>query len=134
MSIRLKERQWVAHFGKDGNVLISGIEACTADEALSTLKKDRFSRNDLVKLDSEPLYQGSMGIELDTNEDNTMAGVSEICVKGTNQKLVDELTAAIAKAIGGMAVEFAFGNGSPEISARSLRNFTRRYNASVVTI
>ena len=126
-----KTRLFNVRCGAKANVIYSQIEAVTAEEAIH--KSSRSEDQIVTQVDSEPIYNASIGVETDVSKHDTGNSVFEINVRGTDEVLVDKLRNAIARAIGGMAVEFEglTEDGSND-NGKSLRNFIDGSGLNVV--
>lgn len=102
-----KNRLFSVHCCSDGKTIYSGIEAETAEEAIS--KSSRHEGQIVSQVISEPIYAASIGLETENLENGSDTGNSifDITIRGTNEEAVNKLKEALALAIGGMAVEFA---------------------------
>ena len=117
-----KTRLFNVRCGVKANVIYSQIEATTAEEAIR--KSPRRVDQIVSQVDSEPIYNASIGVETDASKHDTGNSIFEINVRGTDEVLVDKLRNAIARAIGGMAVEFeGLTEDGGDDDGRSLRNF-----------
>lgn len=87
-------------FGKNKNIHYTGIEAASLDEAKA--KAEAQAKMSAVEITSDPIFEGSLGIESD--------GIFEISIKGVDQSKVNKFTELLAKYIGGMAVDSKFGD------------------------
>ena len=66
MSKLTTNRLWNARFGKNKNVIVSHIEAPNAAAAEAEATKNM--KEPLVMLDSEPIYETGLGVELDDGD------------------------------------------------------------------
>ena len=133
MSKLATNRLWNACFGKNKNVRVSHIEASTAAEAETTAKKN--INEPLVMLDSEPIYETGIGVELADSDSESENGIFEINIKGTDCAKVDELKKILAFLINGMPLEYEYPDeiAMPQaVWAQRLRNFINE-NAMTVT-
>jgi hypothetical protein len=94
----LNTRLFNVTFGKNKNIHYTGIEAASLDEAKA--KAESEFKDKAVEITSEPIFEGSLGIESD--------GIFEISIKGINRSKVNNFTKLLAKFIGGMAVVNTF--------------------------
>ena len=131
-----KNRLFNVRCGANGNVIYSGIEAETAEEAIS---KSRRSEDQIVsQVDSEPIYNASIGTETENWDDDSDTGTSvfDITIRGTNETAVNQLRDAIAKMIGGMAAQFdeeLDSDGSPDYG-KALNKFIAQWGLTTVSI
>ena len=126
-----KTRLFNVRCGARANIIYSQIEAVTAEEAIR--KSDRREDQIVSQVDSEPIYNASIGVETDASKHDTGNSIFEINVRGTDEVLVDKLRNAIARAIGGMAVEFeGLTEDGGDDDGRSLRNFIDGTGLNVV--
>ena len=134
MSKLTTNRLWNAVFGKNKSTIVSHIEAATAVEAAAEATKDM--NEQLVKLDSEPIYETDIGVELDSDSESEN-GIFEISIKGTDCKKVDELKKLLAFLINGMPCEFGYNdeeNVSQPVWARRLCRFINENKMTVVSV
>lgn len=96
----LNTRLFNVTFGKNKNIHYTGIEAASLDEAKA--KAEAEFKDKAVEITSEPIFEGSLGIESD--------GIFEISIKGIDQSKVNKFTELLAKYIGGVAVDSLFGD------------------------
>ncbi len=89
----LNTRLYNVTFGKHKNIHYTGIEAASLDEAKT--KAESEFKDKAVEITSDPIFEGSLGIECD--------GIFEISIKGVDQSKVNKFTELLAKFIGGMA-------------------------------
>lgn len=87
-------------FGKYKNIHYTGLEAKSMDEAKA--KAEAEFKDKAVEITSDPIFEGSLGIESD--------GIFEISIKGVDQSKVSKFTELLAKYIGGVAVDSKFGD------------------------
>jgi len=125
-----KTRLFNVRCGAKANVTYSQIEAVTAEEAIR--KSSRHKDQIVSQVDSEPIFNASIGVETDASEHDTGNSIFEINVRGTDEVLVDKLRNAIARAIGGMALEFEGLSDGSDDRGRSLRNFIDGSGLNVV--
>ena len=104
MAMLEKTRLFNVRCNAGANVIYSGIEAETAEEAIRESGKG--AGQIVSQVDSEPIYTAGLGLETD-EEDKSENSIFEIKIRGTDEETVEKLRDAIALAIGGMAVEFA---------------------------
>ena len=136
MSKLMTNRLWNAHFGKNKNISISHIEAPTAAEAAAKATKDLNMDAPLVMLDSEPIYETGLGVELDDGDSESENGIFEINIKGTDRAKVDELKKILAFLIDGMPCEFEYPDEEKvpqSVWAQRLRRFINENAMNVVT-
>lgn len=133
MSKLTTNRLWNAYFGKNKSTIVSHIEAATAVEAAADATKDM--NEQLVKLDSEPIYETDIGVELD-NDSESENGIFEINIRGTDCKKVDELKKLLAFLINGMPCEFDNDeeNVSQSVWAQRLCRFINENSMTVVSV
>ena len=134
MSKLTTNRLWNAYFGKNKSTIVSHIEAATAVEAAADATKDM--NEQLVKLDSEPIYETGIGVELD-NDSESENGIFEINIRGTDCKKVDELKKLLAFLINGMPCEFGYNdeeNVSQSVWAQRLCRFINENSMTVVSV
>ena len=133
MSKLTTNRLWNAYFGKNKSTIVSHIEAATAVEAAADATKDM--NEQLVKLDSEPIYETGIGVELD-NDSESENGIFEINIRGTDCKKVDELKKLLAFLINGMPCEFDNDeeNVSQSVWAQRLCRFINENSMTVVSV
>ena len=134
MSKLTTNRLWNAYFGKNKSTIVSHIEAATAVEAAAEATKDM--NEQLVKLDSEPIYETDIGVELDSDSESEN-GIFEINIKGTDCKKVDELKKLLAFMINGMPCEFGYHdeeNVSQSVWAQRLCRFINENSMTVVSV
>ena len=89
----------------------------------------------IAMLDSEPIYESSIGVELDDGDSDSENGIFEISIKGTDQSKVDEFMKYLACLINGMPIEYEFPNEADkpqEVHAFKLKKFINE-NAMTVT-
>lgn len=130
MAILEKNRLFNVRVGERGNMVYSGIEAATAEEAIS--KSSRRPDDPVVAVESAPIYSASLGLETD-QADKPETSIFEINVRGTDEESVERLRDAIARAIGGMAVEFeGLTEDGGDDDGRSMRRFVNRTGLNVV--
>lgn len=96
----LDTRLYTVKFGKNKNFSVSGIIAASLDEAKT--KAETNAKDKAVEITSEPIFEGSLGLEGN--------GIFEISIKGTNETNVNKFTELLARFIGGMAVDFELGD------------------------
>ena len=126
-----KTRLFNVRCGAKANVIYSQIEAVTAEEAIR--KSPRREDQIVAQVDSEPIFNASIGVETDASEHDTGNSIFEINVRGTDEESVEKLRDAIARAIGGMAVEFeGLTEDGGDDDGRSLRRFIDRSGLNVV--
>jgi hypothetical protein len=127
-----KTRLFDVRCGAKGNIIYSGIEAETAEEAIR--KSSRSEGQIVSQVDSVPIY--TAGLDCETNEENkTENSVFEITVRGTDEESVETLRHAIALAIGGMAVDFAELNKDGDSDGgRALQRFIDKTCLSIVAM
>lgn len=131
-----KNRLFNVHCGANGNFIYSGIEAETAEEAIR--KSDRHEGQIVSQVDSEPIYNASIGTETDKWDDDADTGTSvfDITIRGTNEAAVNQLRDAIAKMIGGMAAQFdedLDSDGSSDYGS-ALNKFIDKWNLTTNSI
>ena len=134
MSKLTTNRLWNAVFGKNKSTFVSHIEAATAVEAMAEATKDM--NEQLVKLDSEPIYETDIGVELDSDSGSENR-IFEINIKGTDYKKVDELKKLLAFLINGMPCEFEYNdeeNVSQSVWAQRLCRFINENKMTVVSV
>ena len=134
MSKLTTNRLWNACFGKNKSTFVSHIEAATAVEAMAEATKEM--NKQLVKLDSEPIYETDIGVELDSDS-GSENGIFEINIKGTDCKKVDELKKLLAFLINGMPCEFEYHdeeNASQSDWAQRLCRFIDENKMTVVSV
>lgn len=134
MSKLTTNRLWNAYFGKNKSTIVSHIETATAVEAAAEATKDM--NEQLVKLDSEPIYETDIGVELD-NDSESENGIFEINIRGTDCKKVDELKKLLAFLINGMPCEFGYNdeeNVSQSVWAQRLCRFINENKMTVVSV
>ena len=134
MSKLTTNRLWNAYFGKNKSTIVSHIEAATAAEAATEATKDM--NEQLVKLDSEPIYETDIGVELDSDSESEN-GIFEISIKGTDCKKVDELKKLLAFLINGMPCEFGYNdeeNVSQSVWAQRLCRFINENSMTIVSV
>ena len=85
-------------FGKYKNIHYTGLEAKSMDEAKA--KAEAAFKDKAVEITSDPIFEGSLGIESD--------GIFEISIKGVDQSKVNKFTELLAKFIGGIAPAHVF--------------------------
>lgn len=135
MSKLTTNRLWNARFGKNKNVIISHIEAPTAAEAEAKALKNM--DEPLVSLDSEPIYESNIGVELTDGDSDSEDGVFEINIKGTDKSKVDELKKLLALLMNGVPCEFEYPdeeNVPQSVWAQRLRHFINENAMTVVTL
>lgn len=131
-----KNRLFNVRCGADGNIIYSGIEAETAEEAI---RKSFRSEGQIVsQVDSEPIYVASIGTETENDDDDSDTGTSvfDITIRGTNETAVNQLRDAIAKIIGGMAAQFdeeLDSDGSSDYGS-AMNKFIAQWNLTTVSI
>lgn len=121
----LDTRLFAVKFGKNKNFVVSGIMAASLDEAKT--KAETNAKDKAVEITSEPIFEGSLGIESD--------GIFEISIKGTNETNVNKFTELLARFIGGPAVDCCLDNNDKskiEIVAE-LNNFMSENEIEVVS-
>ena len=134
MSKLTTNRLWNAYFGKNKSTIVSHIETATAVEAAAEATKDM--NEQLVKLDSEPIYETDIGVELD-NDSESENGIFEINIRGTDCKKVDELKKLLTFLINGMPCEFGYNdeeNVSQSVWAQRLCRFINENKMTVVSV
>lgn len=134
MSKLTTNRLWNAYFGKNKNVIVSHIEAPTAAEAETEATKNM--NEPLVMLDSEPIYETSIGVELDDGDSESENGIFEINIRGTDRAKVDELKKLLAFLMNGVPCEFEYPdeeNVPQAVWAQRLRRFINENAMTVVT-
>jgi hypothetical protein len=94
ITYELDTRLFNVTFGKNKNIHYTGIEAASLDEAKA--KAESEFKDKAVEITSDPIFEGSLGIESD--------GIFEISIKGVDQSKVNKFTELLAKFIGGIAV------------------------------
>ncbi len=101
------------------NVIYTGIEAETAQEAIakSNAKKNNLA---ITQVTSEPIYQAGLGLETEEDSENS---VFELTIRGTNEESVKKLRDAIARAIGGPAVEWYVNDTGDSDNGAALQRF-----------
>ena len=130
-----KTRLFNVRCGAGANVIYSGIEAETAEDAIR--KSGKGVGQTVTAVDSEPIYTAGLDVETEDwdNENDTGTSIFEIKVRGTNPELVDKLKEAIALAVGGMAV--AFENLNPDGESdhgRALQALINKLNLSITAM
>ena len=137
MSKLTTNRLWNACFGKNKSTFVSHIEAATAVEAMAEATKEMNEPLvQLVKLDSEPIYETDIGVELDSDS-GSENGIFEINIRGTDCKKVDELKKLLAFLINGMPCEFEYHdeeNVSQSVWAQRLCRFIDENKMTVVSV
>ena len=134
MSKLTTNRLWNAYFGKNKSTIVSHIEAATAAEAAAEATKDM--NEQLVKLDSEPIYETDIGVELDSDSESEN-GIFEINIRGTDCKKVDELKKLLAFLINGMPCEFGYNDEedmSQSVWAQRLCRFINENSMTIVSV
>ena len=134
MSKLTTNRLWNAYFGKNKSTIVSHIEAATAVEATAEAMKGM--NEQLVKLDSEAIYETDIGVELDSDSVSEN-GIFEINIKGTDCKKVDELKKLLAFLINGMPCEFGYHdeeNVSQSVWAQRLCRFINENAMTIVSV
>lgn len=130
-----KNRLFNVHCGIKGNIIYSGIEARTAEEAIHNAH--RHEGEIVSQVDSEPIYSASIGTETDKWDDSdTGTSVFDITIRGTNEAAVNQLRDAIAKMIGGMAAQFdpnLDSDGSSDYGS-ALNKFIDKWNLTTNSI
>ena len=114
MSTKIESnRLFTVHFGENKNLSITQIEAKNATEAIEQAKKDIDTSLDCTAVESNAIYASTLGIECDDRPANEENAVFEVIVRGTCAVTVEKMRDAIARAIGGIAVESSdlFPNG-----------------------
>ena len=135
MSKLTTNRLWNAYFGKNKNIVVSGIEAPTAAEAEAEAMKNM--KEPIAMLDSEPIYETSIGVELADSDVESENGIFEISIKGTDRAKVDELKKILAFLMNGAPCEFEYPdeeNVSQSVWALRLRNFINENEMTVATL
>lgn len=135
MSKLLTNRLWNVCFGKNKNIRVSQIEAATAAEAEAVAMKNIKERP--VMLDSEPIYESSIGVELTGGDAESANGIFEINIKGTDQSKVDEFMKYLACLINGMPIEYEFPNEAnkrQDVHAFKLKRFISENEMTVVSL
>jgi len=132
MSKLTANRLWNARFGKNKNVIISHIEAPTAAEA--EVKALKNMDEPIASLDSEPIYESSIDVELTDGDSESENGIFEINIKGTDQSKVDEFVKYLACLINGMAVEYEFPNEANKSRAYTHCKLERFINENAMTV
>lgn len=133
MSKLTTNRLWTAGFGKNKNILVSNIEAASAEEAKAKASKNM--NEPLTMLNSEPIYETGIGVELDDGDSESENGIFEINIKGTDCAKVDELKKILAFLINGPSCKYEYPDeiAMPQaVWAQRLRNFINE-NAMMVT-
>ena len=130
-----KTRLFNVRCNAGANVIYSGIEAETAEEAIR--KSGKGAGQIVSAVDSEPIYRAGLDVETEdwSNENDTGTSIFEIQIRGTNAETVDKLKEAIALAIGGMAV--AFENLNPDGESdhgRALQAIINKLNLSITAM
>ena len=134
MSKLTTNRLWNAYFGKNKSTIVSHIESATAVEAAAEATKDM--NEQLVKLDSEPIYETDIGVELDSDS-GSENGIFEINIRGTDCKKVDELKKLLAFLINGMPCEFGYNDEedvSQSVWAQRLCRFINENSMTIVSV
>lgn len=134
MSKLTTNRLWNARFGKNKNVIVSHIEAPNAAAAEAEATKNM--KEPLVMLDSEPIYETGLGVELDDGDSESENGIFEINIKGTDRAKVDELKKILAFLMNGMPCEFEYPDEvevPQSVWAQRLRRFINENAMTVVT-
>ena len=108
MSAKIESnRLFTVHFGENKNLSITQIEAKNATEAIEQAKKDVNTSLDCTAVESNTIYTSTLGIECDDRPASEESAVFEVIVRGTCSATVEKMRDAIARAIGGISVEFA---------------------------
>ena len=129
MAIQQKTRLFKVTQGERSN--LCGIEATDAEEAIKRATSQGWKN--ITKVESEPIFEASLGLEFDTEEAKTENGLFDLVIRGTDEKLVDRLRDAIAIAIGGMGPDMAeLSDGTPNVSP--LVKFLRDSGLNIVAM
>lgn len=122
----LNTRLYNVTFGKYKNVHYTGIEAASLDEAKA--KAEAEFKDKSVEITSDPIFEGSLGIESD--------GIFEISIKGIDQSKVNKFTELLAKFIGGVAPAHVFDDhDKPKLEiAAELNQFIDDNEMDIVSI
>lgn len=135
MSKLSTNRLWNARFGKNKNFIVSHIEAATAAEAAAKATKN--TKEQLVMLDSEPIYETGIGVELADGDSESENGIFEINIKGTDRAKVDELKKLLALLMNGIPCEFEYPdkeNVPQSVWARRLCRFINENTMSITSL
>lgn len=129
MAIQQKTRLFKVTQGEC--IHLCGIEATDAEEAIKRATSQGWKN--ITKVESEPIFEASLGLEVDTEEAKTENGLFDLVIRGTDEKLVDRLRDAIAIAIGGMGPDMAeLSDGTPNVSP--LVKFLRDSGLNIVAM
>lgn len=133
MSKLTTNRLWTAGFGKDKNFRVSNIEAASAEEAKAKASKNM--DEPLTMLDSEPIYEAGIGVELDDGDSESGNGIFDITIRGTDNAKVDELKKILAFIISGLPCEVDYPDEEEKpqsVWANRLCNFINENAMTVV--
>ena len=138
MSKLIANSLWNARFGKNKNIVIPRIEAPTAVEAVATVTAmTKNMKEQLVALESEPIYETSIGVELDDGDSESENGIFEITIKGTDNAKVDELKKLLALMVNGIPCNFEYPdeeNVPQSVWVQRLRRFINENAMMVVSL
>ena len=135
MSKLSTNRLWNARFGNNKIIGISGIEAPTA--AVAEAEVNKLTKKPLVALDSEPIYETSINVELDGDDVKSENGIFEISIKGTDYAKVDELKKLLAFVMNGVPLAFEYPDEPRQpqfVWSQRLRDFIRKNALTVVSL
>lgn len=126
ISREIDSRLFNVTFGKYKNIHYTGIEAKSMDEAKA--KAEAEFKDKAVEITSDPIFEGSLGIESD--------GIFEISIKGIDQSKVNKFTELLAKFIGGIAVAHTFDDHDKPKSeiAAELNRFASENEMDIVSL